>query len=295
MEKSSCPQFLVEALEERWQSYFCALTAVRAAFSSKAVKNFRTAGRQLLAVLDILDQVSSQPSLQQLRQACKEQLDSLGELRDVQMILAEVDRNADHFLALQRWQPALRQHEQQLQHAAAENLAAFELEPLRHHMRKAQTQLAAGVKLNSPTALLQTVDKAYQKVLKRQAQLDPAVITSFHRLRLALKKFRYRVETVHPLAPAYPPELFNALRQYQNALGAIQDSDVFLLALNAFAATLPEGRTAIVRAEYEKQRARLLTEFTQAPRPLAGFWRPAGDKPFPWTLRTRRRKTIGST
>ncbi len=282
MKTFTCQQLLVEPVEERWEDYLRALAGVGPAFSSKTVKGLRRALRRLLATLNLLNRLTPQPSLQHLCEACQAQLDGLGELRDAQVTLAEVNRNACHYLALQAWQPLLREREQQLRLAAAEDLATFALAPLDRQRRQACAQLAAAPLPDAPAALLQAVDKAYHKVLKRQAELNPAVIASFHRLRLALKRFRYLLELAQPLTPAYPAAQLQGLRQYQRALGALQDADVFLRHLNAFAATLPEPRTAVARAAYANQHAQRLADFIQLPSPLAGAWRPATDEPFPW-------------
>src|SRR3990172_6463306 len=83
-------QFLLEALDQRWKNYRSELKRCRAEFSNEAVHDLRVAARRMLALIRLLNSISPRPRLQKLNHAFKDQLDEFDDLRDTQVILAEV-------------------------------------------------------------------------------------------------------------------------------------------------------------------------------------------------------------
>ena len=74
--------------------------------------------------------------------------------------------------------------------------------------------------------------KALRERADTVAALLPAAIheadsKAQHALRIAVKKMRYRLETVEPLLAEGSPELRDALKSYQEVLGKLHDIDVF--------------------------------------------------------------------
>src|SRR5574339_678134 len=92
-EYSSTPpinQSLLEALDQRWKNYRAELKRCRSEFSNEAVHDLRTSARRMLAVIQLLNSISPRPRLQKLNRAFKDQLDEFDDLRDTQVILAEI-------------------------------------------------------------------------------------------------------------------------------------------------------------------------------------------------------------
>src|SRR5919205_3933374 len=83
-------EFLLEALDQRWNNYRTELKRCRTEFSNEAVHDLRASARRMLAFIQLLDTISPRPRLQRLNHAFKEQLDEFDELRDTQVILAEL-------------------------------------------------------------------------------------------------------------------------------------------------------------------------------------------------------------
>jgi CHAD domain-containing protein len=77
--------------------------------------------------------------------------------------------------------------------------------------------------------------------------LDEVNISAQHRLRIAIKKMRYRLEILEPLFKSGFPELHNALKGYQEVLGKLHDLDVFA---DMVRERIPEGtaRQSLLRA-----------------------------------------------
>src|SRR6185295_15395910 len=87
---SITPQPLLEALDKRWKDYRAELKRCRAEFSNEAVHDLRVAARRMLALVQLLNSIAARPRLQKLNRAFKDQLNEFDDLRDTQVILAEL-------------------------------------------------------------------------------------------------------------------------------------------------------------------------------------------------------------
>src|SRR5215211_501085 len=101
-------QFLLEALDERWKNYRAELKRCRAEFSNEAVHDLRVAARRMLAIIRLLNSISPRPRLQKLNRAFKDQLDEFDDLRDTQVILAEISETLQELPPLQEFQDYLQ-------------------------------------------------------------------------------------------------------------------------------------------------------------------------------------------
>src|SRR6266498_1516838 len=102
-------QFLLEALDERWKNYRDELQRCRAEFSNEAVHDLRSAARRMLAVIQLLNSISPRPRLEKLNRAFKAQLDQFDDLRDTQVILAEISEAIQELPQLQTFEDYLRE------------------------------------------------------------------------------------------------------------------------------------------------------------------------------------------
>jgi CHAD domain-containing protein len=107
-------QFLLEALDERWENYRDELQRCRAEFSNEAVHDLRSAARRMLAIIQLLNCISPRPRLQKLNRAFKDQLDEFDDLRDTQVILAEISETLQELPQLQEFQNYLQDIEKSL-------------------------------------------------------------------------------------------------------------------------------------------------------------------------------------
>ena len=83
-------QLLLGALDNRWKNYRRELKRCRVEFSNEAVHDLRVATRRMLAFIQLLNSISPRPRLQKLIRAFKNQLNVFDDLRDTQVILAEL-------------------------------------------------------------------------------------------------------------------------------------------------------------------------------------------------------------
>ena len=81
---------LLESLDARWKKLRAELKICRNEFSEEAVHDLRVATRRLLALFDLLRVLIPRKRVQKIRRALKDQLDELDDLRDTQVLLADI-------------------------------------------------------------------------------------------------------------------------------------------------------------------------------------------------------------
>ena len=121
---------LLDSLNTRWDKYQADLKTCRREFSEEAVHDFRVATRRLLSLLDLLRAVMPDPRIQKMRRVLKDQLDNLDDLRDVQVLLADISETIHEIPALQPFQGYLQHKEKKLLRAAHKEIKSLKIESL---------------------------------------------------------------------------------------------------------------------------------------------------------------------
>lgn len=275
---------VVASLDDRWRKYRAQLKTCRREFSETAVHDLRVAARRLLAALEIAGALDPHPRIRKARRGLKSRLGGLNELRDIQVLLADIREAAPESPpGLKLFEMHLSDREKSLLRSARKQLTAAKSSKLGNRVgRICKTLEEQPQDAGFDARLLRTVNVAYRKAVRDYGRLDALQPETVHRLRVAFKKFRYMVEVVHPILPGYPRPHLKNMREYQNAMGSIQDVKIFFDALDNFA-----GRNAFFDARparrfYEKRRAGLIARYLQNKEAINNFWRAAPGLPFPW-------------
>jgi CHAD domain-containing protein len=278
----SINQFLLEALNERWKNYRAELKGCRAEFSNEAVHDLRASARRMLAFIQLLNYISPRPRLQKLNRAFKEQLDEFDQLRDTQVVLADVSETLQELPQLHEFHGYLQEVERGLLKTLRKKLKVIDLFDVSKGVRRMHDSLRTESDDNLILPILQAVDDAFLLTKQRRSWINPAAATTIHRVRLALKTFRYMVEIVHPLVKGFPSDNLKWMHEYQSLMGEIQDIEVIMQAL----AEAPIHLTLIdpepVRRYYERCHAEAIFAYLAVADQLDTFWRPAPDQSFPW-------------
>jgi CHAD domain-containing protein len=211
--------------------------------AERAVHRMRVAARRLRAALRVL-------GLRELDPAAKPLQDALGDVRDLQLQIAWLEKR-DAALARRR-ASLLRKAERKLQ----QTLRAW-------HGKGLPRLLGAAGKLGhgaQPGG--RRVPKLLRKRLKRfEERLDAALQSpgprSAHRLRIAAKQVRYLFELAEDELPRVAKPLLKELKPLQDALGELHDADARMHLLRR------ARREALLRAE-EKSRLRLMRDVAVA-------------------------------
>jgi CHAD domain-containing protein len=275
-------QFLVEALDERWKNYRAELKRCRAEFSNEAVHDLRSAARRMRAFIRLLNSISPRPRLQKLRRAFKDQLDEFDDLRDTQVILAEISETLQELPQLEQFQDHLQGIEKNLLKTLRKKLKVIDLFEVSKRIRRMRESLKTESDPELVLQIFQTVDDVFLVAKRRLTWINPAQATSIHRVRLAFKTVRYMIEIVHPLLPAFPVQNLKQMHDYQSLMGEIQDLEVIMQALADAPVHASSFDPEPVRDYYERRHAEAISAYLACMDQLDTFWRSAPDQPFPW-------------
>lgn len=275
-------QLLLEALEARWKNYKVELKRCRSEFSNEAVHDLRVATRRMLALIQMLHSIAPRPRLQKLSRAFKGQLDEFDDLRDTQVILAELSEILQEFPQLQDFQKHLRFAEEKILRVLRKKIKKMEMTEVTRRVRKTHESFEAESLEDLEAQVLQAVDDAYLLARQRLVWVDPARSTTIHRVRIAFKTFRYIVEIVHPLLMDFPPGNLKLMHDYQSLMGEVQDAEVFAQTLVDFSEYTAFPFLEPVRRYYENRHSEATSAYVGNMNQLNEFWRPAPGQPFPW-------------
>src|SRR5512133_3011750 len=132
----SVHQLLLEALDQRWKNYRAALKRCRVEFSNEAVHDLRSAARRMLAFIQLLNSLSPRPRLEKLNRAFKDQLEEFDDLRDTQVVLAEISEALQEFPQLQDFEHYLEKVEKSLLKVLRRKLKVIDLFDVSKRIRR---------------------------------------------------------------------------------------------------------------------------------------------------------------
>jgi CHAD domain-containing protein len=275
-------QVLLDALDERWKNYRAELKRCRVEFSNEAVHDLRVAARRMLAFVRLMNSISPRPRLQKLSRALKDQLDEFDDLRDIQVVLAEISDTIQELPQLQEFENHLQNVEKGLLKTLRKKLRVIDLFDVSKRIRRMRESLKAEPSGDLVLPALQAVDDAFLITRQRRNWINPAQATSIHRVRVAFKSFRYMVEILHPVLPDFPEENLKWMHDYQSLMGEIQDVEIIMQALADAPMQVASFDPAPVRGYYERCHAKAVLAYLEQKDQLDTFWRSTPDQPFPW-------------
>jgi CHAD domain-containing protein len=273
---------LLDSINTRWDKYKTELKTCRREFSEEAVHDFRVAARRLLSSLDLMRALIQDPGIRKLRRILKDQLDNLDDLRDVQVLLADISENIHENSALRPFQEYLERREKKLMRAAHKEIKSLKTADLSKRIRKLTKSIEAFTLTEPDADLFPTVDEAYTRVVQRYTQIEPGQPATIHRLRIAFKKFRYMIEVIYSSLENFPVDYLKRMHNYQTTMGDIQDMEVALRGLADFNELAPADYDPEPVCFYYKERHALaLSRYIEDKGEVLTFWRSASDQPFP--------------
>ncbi|HMV28932.1 MAG TPA: CHAD domain-containing protein [Anaerolineales bacterium] len=274
-------QLLLDALETRWKKFHSELKTCRAEFSEEAVHDLRVATRRLLALFDLLRSILIHNRIQKIRRTLKEQLDDLDDLRDTQVMLADISEFIQDIPSLRVFQERLQKNEKKLLRQTRKRIQSRDPSKLAARIKKVSAMLADLPEPALREHIFTATDERFARVLQAHNAVDLEHIPSIHKLRIAFKKFRYTIEIVNPLIADFPAENFERMHSYQSMMGDIQDLEV---ASQNFAeltnASHPDLEPASIH--YASRLRTAVFRFVEDKGEAFTFWRNTPDQPFPW-------------
>jgi triphosphatase len=212
--------------------------------------DLRVAGRRLDAVLRQFSTYLPE-QLVRMRPTLKKVLRALGEARDLDVALLEIEAfgrelpEADR-ANIEPLKAHLISERTKARHRmlAALDSAAVQKEFEKMTLALAQPSAAAAETPQAPalSAVPELIRSRYKKVRKGANRLTPeSSMEAYHAIRARVKKLRYALEAVSSILGKPAVEMVRSLRRWQEKLGIQQDADVAGRRLQALAADPPKG------------------------------------------------------
>ncbi len=153
--------------------------------------------------------------------------------------------------------------------ASLERALAEELEVLLHLLGDRSMKGAGNVVLTGLGG------RAFARAVQRRQAVDPADARSFHRFRVAFKKFRYTIEILRPQLGWVTKKMLIQMNAYQTAMGEIQDLQVLTASLRSFVLRRGQLMSMASMPVYQhlaELRRRAVEEFLARADELYQFW-----------------------
>jgi len=268
---------LLRLFDQHWAGWRRGVEACRDGLSRPAVHTLRVDSRRLLSLLDLARDLVPLPARadKQATRAVETLLDALGPLRDAQNQRSRVKRTRrGHDVdSLRRH---LKRHEARLARRARRALEDVDGAKLEKAVGRLRTEVAktgaAGAPAERRLRLARAVDLVAADARNRVAELDLERPRTAHRLRIALKRFRYAMEIAVRISPAVDAGGQATVRSLQRRLGKAHDADVLLERLDRFGRRHPgetgAGSLGALRRTLGNERSRQLKGLTGALLPL---------------------------
>jgi triphosphatase len=260
---------------------------------AEELHDLRVAGRRLDAILRQFQDFLP-ASLVRIRPTLKKVLRALGQARDLDVALLELDT----------FKRVLSEADQAnleplKQHLLAERsrsrhkmLAVLDSNAVQRDFEKLTLALAqpsaapAEAPSAPPNPIPELIRTRYKKVRKGANRLAPdSSMEAYHAVRGRVKKLRYALETVAVIFGKPAGEMVRCLRRWQEKLGTQQDADVANRRLQALAAEPPKGLPpetlflmGRLAAHYAERALKARKRHPRAYRKVRGRWKALKSK-----------------
>ncbi len=226
-------QIILSSIDKVLMYYNQNFKDVKKKFSEKSVHDLRATIRRFLAVLNVLNQEVSSGYVQLLRKRLKKELKLYNPLRDNQVQMLKIEKLTPIYPILSNFYNFLTAKELEILNIIKSKLEEKSVDEINEAVFFLKLQLKQIIPKSqiSKIALIKRAYDEYQSVLERSSQLDKNNLDSFHKLRLAFKRFRYTMEFLKPLLNL-TDTYFKQLKGFQDILGEIQDNRVLFENLN---------------------------------------------------------------
>ncbi len=258
---------LLEGFDKRCRTFQRRMKKAQRKPSEKAVHEIRIAARRLISLLAVVEHIVGSRRIKRARSRIKGQLDGLGAMRDVQVQKVYTRALLPDFPQLLSFHKSLCVTERRLGRRARMQLRRFNLKALIREPNRSLEHFVASVDPDDDRIVRKigvSLNDAFSRVLVLRARIDPDLPRSIHRTRLAFKKFRYMAEIVAPQFDEFTNDRLQAMHDFQDRMGAIQDLDSLLATMMDYRRR--SGRTSLLVVENELRRRRrhLIDEFVKS-------------------------------
>jgi CHAD domain-containing protein len=272
---------VITSLDQRWRKYVKELRRCRNRCSEESVHDLRVATRRLISTLMIVEILLPDSRVQKLQRRLKRLFDAMSPLRDTQVQLLALEKKVEQVPELETLITILKLRERSQMRRIGKRVARIDAAALgavlRRIKKKLETISASRLKKNvSLTAALGEAAEGFIAIASLRERLRISQPRTVHRMRIAFKKFRYKVEALQPFLRKVTARQLKAMDKFQTRMGAIQDIEVLSNTVQRFMTQ----RGASVRSplaryyrELQAQKQQLMRAFIQSSREINSYWR----------------------
>lgn len=251
--------------------------ACRKELSEKRVHAFRIEARRLLSIYDLLEKAAPQSLLNKLRRSTRKKLNFLDELRDTHVQALAIGELSREFPELKPFYKRLAKREKQLRKPTRKKFKKTGVQKILRGLASLERQCRERALFNraeQSRLILRAVDQAFADTVKLRRAINPVFTETIHCTRIAFKKFRYMIEAVTTLRKQCRPGQLAAMRQYQTAMGTIQDMEVLLKGLEKYAKSRNQSDESLssVTSHLTHERHHLIRRYLRMADRLYTFW-----------------------
>ncbi|HVB85134.1 MAG TPA: CHAD domain-containing protein [Candidatus Dormibacteraeota bacterium] len=238
-------------------------------FDIDEIHDLRVAIRRCRTMADALSEVNPSPGWRKLKKATGAMFHTLGELRDVQVMVTWLKKLGPASDPVRRQLlRLLARRENHCRDAAVEALDAFDRKDWKKLTRKLDSKagffpLESVVFQRLALARLNQAAELYQQARRKRS------IAAWHRLRIAIKRFRYVVDN---FLPARYEAWADDLKRVQDLLGEAHDLDVLRAAVRREAASLDSSAVDAFVRKIDAARKSRLTELNSKLSGAQSLW-----------------------
>lgn len=286
-------EHLDQCLKTRWRRFRRQMKR-RQRPSEKGVHQLRVEARRVIAVLAVLHSIVPRHEPDRLERCIKDAFRGSARLRDTHVRMALIKEEGEAFPELKPLRKVLRKREKKFVRQFEKCIECVRRAKLSKSIRDLRKCLRRTLRNSAneergSRALLKEVERAHRRtvVLLRLARQGPFGRTSparIHRVRVAFKKFRYLVEVLEPLIAGLSSRELRRMRNWQDTMGEIQDTDMLRIFIAKRAARKGNGTLDRFLGHLDERQNRLIADFLVSADQLLEFW-PPNRGPF---VRKRR-------
>ena len=271
--------FIIQALDKRWNEYLVCLKSYQGTASVKNVHDLRVSIRRLTTTIDLIDRFNPDNTVRQARIMLKRQLTELSFLRDVHVEKMKVRRFLKELPEMKEFYEELRNRENKYLKSAKKIPWKSDRKFVETAVNRAKIRLNA--RRSSTTAessrkiIDAAIDVSFDSLSKKLENVTPTDYSSIHRVRLAFKPVRYTLEMLQPVVRLDAGQVRTATL-LARLMGQIQDLEVLMKDLVEFKwkGDNISGAVMEIWLELERRKIDATQRFLKSIPKFGNIWKP---------------------
>jgi CHAD domain-containing protein len=230
---------LLLSLDKSWKQVSTAWKKARSKTSEGSVHDLRVSTRRLIAMLDMTQALSKDNHIPKLQRRFKKVLKRMGPLRDLQVQLGTVSRLRQAGL-VQDFKRTLERRERRAVDKIRKQLMKHAKRRLAVRVKDVRSEFTRLQQKLNDDAIHRSIERTLKarrnEFLTSRRRFQPADADTLHKMRIALKKYRYSVEAALPVLGNSAKERARDMQTFQKLLGDTRDVELLRAELERWAA-----------------------------------------------------------